>query len=265
MNPTVRPALAADADALVAVVRDGFDATFQETMTFGCTGMAQFLRDQLAIPPALCDSRYTVAAVGEQVVGAVDLRAAGGALVLNYIAVAPGHRSGGLARRLLAEAVAAFPSAGLSEMVLDVLTTNEAARRWYERLGFEPESETAWWQVEQTATPPGDARATVHGYPQAQAAHARFGFSQVDVATPTARHAVGRLGANWFRLTEAAALDDAALLDSLRRLDPQRRLLVLLRDDPAGAPPGGTLRATTSRMRAPLATLRDRLAGRTPH
>ena len=258
MSVEIRPATARDADGLVAVVRDGFDPAFQTTMTYGCSGMAQFVRDQLDLPAWFCDSRYTVAGVRERVVGGVDLRAAGGALVLNYISVHPEHRSGGLARRLLAASVEAFPAAGLGVMQLDVLATNRVARQWYERLGFRPASETHWWEVDLGDAPDAGAAVVVHGFPQAQAAHARFGFSQVRLAAPTGTYEVGRLGADWFRLTDAAALADAALLGALRWLDPRRRVLALLPPDADG--PGWTLRATTVRMTVPLPALRDRLA-----
>ena len=258
----VRPATARDADAFVAVVRGGFEPAFAETTTYGCHGMAQFVRDQIALPASLCDSRYTVAVAGETVAGAVDLRADGRALVLNYIAVDSRFRSGGLARRLLAEAVEAFPQDGLDRMALDVLATNDAARRWYERLGFERESETQWWALAPhvAGQAPGGG-VVVHAYPQAQASQTRFGFSQFDVATPAGRYPVGRLGAAWFRLTDDDAHADPAMRHALGALDPHRRLLVLLRGDEARtALPGATLHATTLRLQVPLADLRARLA-----
>ena len=261
----VRPATARDADAFVAVVRGGFEPAFAETTTYGCHGMAQFVRDQIALPASLCDSRYTVAVAGETVAGAVDLRADGRALVLNYIAVDSRFRSGGLARRLLAEAVEAFPQDGLDRMALDVLATNDAARRWYERLGFERESETQWWALAPhvAGQAPGGG-VVVHAYPQAQASQTRFGFSQFDVATLAGRHTVGRLGQDWFRLTDAGALTDPALPRVLGVLDPHRRLLVLLRSDHAGAARAAladaALHAMTLRMQVPLADLRVRLA-----
>ena len=251
----IRPACPADADAIVAVIRDGFAPAFQAMMIYGCTGMSRFIHDHLVLPDRLRDTHYTVAEAGGHVVGAIEMRNVGPDLLLNYIAVDPAHRSGGLARRLLLAAAAASAAPHTEAIALDVLTSNDVARSWYERLGFSGGGRTVWWSIPQLQRPRVAETATVPGYPEAEAAHARFGFSQLNVSTPEGRYVVGRLGDQWFRLTSAPALADPDLLSALHRLAPQRALLALL-PDTGGAPAGGTCRATTSRMRAPWPALR---------
>ncbi|HLL82215.1 MAG TPA: GNAT family N-acetyltransferase [Longimicrobium sp.] len=257
----VRPATAGDAEAMVAVIREGFAPELLDAMIYGCAGMGRFIRDELELPPELCDRGYTVAERDGRVLGCVELRRLPGTLVLNYIAVGAGLRSSGVARQLLLEAIVQAGGERYGSMVLDVFTSNDVARGWYLRLGFAAAERAGWWSVPMPGVDAGDALAVVNGFPQAEASQLRFGFSQVDVTTPAGSYAVGRMGTKWFRLTQAAALRDAALLSTLRRLDPARGLLVMLPEGqlPDEAAAGAARLAASERMSVPIPELLGRL------
>ena len=55
---------------------------------------------------------------------------------VNYLAVAPAHRRGGLGRKLMAEAERLLGEAGCPKINLQVRGTNEVALGFYERLGY---------------------------------------------------------------------------------------------------------------------------------
>jgi ribosomal protein S18 acetylase RimI-like enzyme len=56
---------------------------------------------------------------------------------LNLLAVSPGHRRQGLGRKLIEWLTATAMEAGVFRINLELRTHNEAARQFYERLGFE--------------------------------------------------------------------------------------------------------------------------------
>lgn len=263
----IRAASAADADELVAVIREGFEPQMQAMMIYGCKGMAEFVRDTLRLTSEYNDRVYTIAEHPEGgMAGAVELRRLPDALMLNYIAVSERYRARGLASRLLREAILQAGGDRYARMRLDVLATNRRARGWYDRLGFEPEFETAWWAVLPGEPSGRIPTALVGGFAHAEATQRRFGFSQLDIHTSRGSYAVGRMGDLWFRLTQPEALGDADLLEALAALDPGRRILALLRDGalPEELPRKVQSVARTIRMQVPLDSLLDRLAERSP-
>ncbi len=63
-----------------------------------------------------------------------------GELSVDFLAVAEGWRGRGIGTRLLHEVSALARAEGMHAVRLDVVDTNSAARRLYERLGFSPTS-----------------------------------------------------------------------------------------------------------------------------
>ena len=113
---------------------------------------------------------------------------------------------------------------------MDVLEDNTRTSAWYRRLGFKSEHRVDWFVIENAAT--GEATyGLVSGYPQAETCHAAFGFSAFCLATPSGAYRIGRINADWFRITQPEALLDPSVLPSLRALDPSRRVLAILDQD----------------------------------
>jgi hypothetical protein len=154
-------------------------------------------------------------------------------------------------------------------MSLDVLTENQQAIRWYNRLGFEDQEHSEWWDLGpcsslyRTGRYLGTGAGFVSGYPQASVSHREFGFSQFKVTTSEGDSIVGRLGENWFRVTRGEALADHAVFAALAALDPGRHVLAIL---PVGTLPKVVKRrarliATMARKTVQLDLLTERLQG----
>jgi GNAT superfamily N-acetyltransferase len=234
LDVIVRPGRVGDGPGIVAAIRSGFDAAFVELFIYGCSGITDFVEDQIRAQGLGCETTYTVADSAGDVVGCVEMRLRGLTLFLNQISVAPTWRSGGLGKALLGAAIRESRGQTCSEMRLDVLDSNLTALRWYERLGFKCEGVTVWWEV--SARPGSPPDYAVGGWPQAEACHARFGFSEFTLLTGRGEYRIGRLGNKWFRLVDQLALQDPECTMALARLDPGRRVLAVL---PEGSLPSG--------------------------
>jgi ribosomal protein S18 acetylase RimI-like enzyme len=79
---------------------------------------------------------FLVAEEEGQIVGSVMAGYDGHRGWVNYLAVAPERRRGGLARKLMTEVERRLGEAGCPKINLQVRGTNEAALGFYERLGY---------------------------------------------------------------------------------------------------------------------------------
>jgi len=242
MQPVIRLAAEADAAAIVAVIRQGFDPDLLARTIYGCRRVEHFVAGQIGAYSIGGETSFTVAVDPQgivpqgihppDIVGCAELRSIHDGLFLNYISVAPGRRGRGVAARLLAGAIEAARQPGQRQLHLDVLAHNESARAWYERLGCQRVSESAWWQWELQS---GDhAPATIGSWPQAEACQQAFGFSQFVLRTEQACYTVGRLGDALFRITDVNATLDPRVSAALNKIDASRQVLAVL---PQGALP----------------------------
>jgi Acetyltransferases len=205
------------------------------------------------------DTLHTVAHDMEGLAGCVEIRRLPRELCLNYIAVAAAGRARGLGRALLLAALEAPECQGYERLILDVFEFNTVALNWYQRLGFAVRHQTDWYVLPPLQTA-GTSWHTLEGFPQAEAAHERFGFSQFRLVTHNGNYAVGRLGTAWFRLTQPGALADVDVLPALARVDAHRRVLFLTKqgEDP-GLPSDTEKRLTTISMVIAVHQLRAKL------
>jgi ribosomal protein S18 acetylase RimI-like enzyme len=253
----IRPAAVEHAEAIVSAVRDGFDSRLLELFIYGCDGIVSFVAEEIAIQDRGGDAHFTVAFVDGELAACVELKRFPQSLFLNYIAVRPAFRSRGLARQVLHEAIAFAGTEGRREMVLDVLIHNAVPREWYERLGFLTTGCTTWWTM--PLTPGPSASVLIRGYPQAEACQRAFGFSMLNIAAEEHEYTVGRLGTQWYRFTNPAALNSPGVLAALTRLDASRRIL-LLTPETVVPSPQAELVAQSSRMVVDLDTLQAQLS-----
>lgn len=221
----IRSAVPADSQAILDVIRSGFLPEILELTIYGCPGAGAYIRRQIEGAGSLSDTLYTVAERSGRLDGCVEMRRLNRALFLNYIAVAPGSRERGLGGRLLAAAIQSTRVPGDSAMHLDVFEQNRPALNWYERLGFAPRNRSAFREL--WPNRPGRSRATVSQLAQADVCHREFGFSEIRIRTENGLHTVGRLGAGWFRLADAAALADDELAVTLPLIDRERRICAI--------------------------------------
>ncbi|MGX5696419.1 GNAT family acetyltransferase [Agromyces soli] len=87
---------------------------------------------KLAVQPEL----FLVAEAGGTVVGTAMVGYEGHRGWVNYLAVDPSLRGGGLGRRLMAEAERLLVERGCPKLNLQVRTTNTEVLAFYERLGY---------------------------------------------------------------------------------------------------------------------------------
>jgi|SRR5579884_4076431 len=257
--PHITPALPADAAEIARAIADGLDPELVRRTIYACAGIARYVRRQIHGQRHGGDTAYLVARDGDRLAGCVELRRQPSGLFLNYVAVRPEYQAAGLGRRLLAAAVWRAGAAASGRMRLDVFEPNRRAAEWYQRLGFRDEALTEWWELPPPG--PGPEEGFVGDLPQAQLCQRAFGFSRFVVRTERANYNVGRLGEEWFRLDDPAALEDTAVAATLARLDPGRRLLALVPAErfPPGRRDEGRLVVRLRRMGVEMAALRQRL------
>ncbi len=220
-----RPEYAGDIAIFLA---NAFPESIRELTIYGCPGISNYVEAQIRARHCGADTLYTVALDESRVVGCVEMRRLPRELCLNYIAVASANRVQGLGRRLLKAALDAPECHAYQTLSLDVFDSNQIALRWYQRLGFQLLHTSDWYVITHQQTTEAREGFLV-GYPQAEAVHDRFGFSQFRLVTSQGDYSVGRLGSKWFRLTQTKALSDEELCFSLARLDATRGVFLIAR------------------------------------
>ncbi|BDG08531.1 GNAT family N-acetyltransferase [Anaeromyxobacter paludicola] len=251
--PLVEAPAPSDAEAIVALLREGFDPPVLELALYGCPGVERFVAEHLRMGE-LSPYRYRVIRGRGGLLGVAEFRLREATLFLNYVAVSPAARGAGAGNALLRSMVAEARALGLAELALDVFTFNAGPLAWYERLGLRAQGERSFF----VGAPRPDEAAPpfrVPDLPQADAVHARFGFSELTLERPGRSLRVGRLGAGFFRLAGLRDATDAALHACLRRLDPGRRLVAAVEGGPP-APPGWEPRGVSRRMGVALEEVR---------
>lgn len=247
---SVRPAQDGDAASIARLFHENFRSEVAQLFIYGSSGAAVYIRMQLACPS--CESAYFVAHTVDAVIGAAEFRRQPGGLLLNYIAVNTDHRHLAVGSTLLLSAIHMMGfSSGLIR--LDVLEDNDAALRWYKKLGFIPTGSSEFLEITRT-TAATVSTAYVSGLPQADVCHERFGFSSFNLITASGPLSVGRMGDAWFRISDAAAIGMSEVYAALNKLDPERRLFAIL--PASGRPiPGAKLIARTLRMQTEIEQL----------
>jgi ribosomal protein S18 acetylase RimI-like enzyme len=150
MTITIRPALVADAPAVAALA--------QETHAIHAAALPQVFQPATATVATPDDMArlaerpghlLLVAVDGEAVVGYAHAevqetpdtpyKRAAARLHVHAMGVTAAHRGHGVGRALLAAVRAEAASRGMDGVSLEVYAFNDAARAFYERLGFAPE------------------------------------------------------------------------------------------------------------------------------
>lgn len=221
----IRPAEREDAPGMVEVIRGGFTDELLRLTVYGCHGIADYLSLQLALPRHVASNVFVVAEEDGRIVGSAEVARTGDTIVASYLAIREDQRGRGLGRVLLHGALEAARRSENDVFLLDVIETNRRAADWYKRLGFETITPNGWWVID---VPEGSPEGgVILGFPQAEAAHRMFGFSELRVSTARGEAIVGRLGDHFLRITDPAVLHDPEVWGIVRAVAPGRRLLVL--------------------------------------
>jgi ribosomal protein S18 acetylase RimI-like enzyme len=249
----IRFAAPDDATAIAWLFCRSFSPEVAQLLTYGCKGAPEHIRRQVEAGIPNNESVYLVAESPQGVVGAVELRRSPGRHFLNYIAVSPACRGNRVGTTLFLKALK-MAGAASGQLALDVLQDNEAALRWYTRLGFQTKSAADFVEL---ATPGATVGPSgfLAGLPQADVCQECFGFSSFSLITADRTFAIGRIGDSWFRLTDRAAAGDPAILGALKLLDPARRVFAILPASSAPASQVVRILARTERMEMEIPAL----------
>lgn len=184
-DSAVRPAVATDAADIAAILREVYPARIVESLIYGCRDIAKFVAEQIAVQEQGGEVCYTVAVCRDQVVGYTALRqfpdrhsSITSCCVPTFAAAASGaaccgSRSGGAKR--------------VTRGTLPWTCSTSIPRRGN---GIQPHESTSWWQASLPDAEP--ARLQLIGYPQAQACHEAYGFSQFGAIIDGGHFDVGR-------------------------------------------------------------------------
>ncbi len=247
----VRFAESTDAGEIAALFLGSFPSQVGRLLIYGAKGAPEFIRMRLAAPHSLAASKYFVAECAGAKTGAAELRRQPNALFLNYIAVLPAYRGRGVGAQLLLSALKALGVTS-GRIELDVREDNPRAMGWYRRLGFEATEAKDFLDLR----PPGGAgeEAYVEDLPQADLCQERFGFSEFRLIARRGVFRAGRIGDEWFRLTDPAAVASPSVFTALERLDPRRRIFAVV-------PGGSVAEAQVVRVLAKSRRMEAEIAG----
>jgi ribosomal protein S18 acetylase RimI-like enzyme len=145
----IRDATLNDAGAISTIYQQSTQRAYQAFMPEAAIysrlldRLEPFWARKLALPPAK-EHRLLVAQYEEQVVGFVEIGAVTSPLdvatedtgELHFLFVAPAFMGGGIGSRLLARATQLFHEDGYRQAMLWVFSSNQEARRFYERQGW---------------------------------------------------------------------------------------------------------------------------------
>lgn len=131
----IRPAVAADAEAIASVVRESWLAANGDILPNDSRTALSSTRDLAAFTAGEWQS-IRVALVDGQIVGTVGVNPAG---VIWMLYVLPGYQGLGVGSALYDAAIGTIKSAGRRKAVLEVLAANENAVAFYRARGWVPE------------------------------------------------------------------------------------------------------------------------------
>lgn len=228
---TIREARPGEGAVVARLIRESLSRSTEGLTIWHCSRVDRWVEMHLAAPGST--AFYLALDESDQAIATAEFRVARETVFLNQIGVIPSWQGKGIGGRLFAAGSREVSQReGATSLGLDVETANERANAWYRRLGLLPISRTHW---SLTTLQPGDAApARVEGWDDAERAHARFGFSRLQVHGNVGPVAVGRLGDSLFRLTSEEAWGDPTVHAALDRIDAKRRLL-LIGESPIGA------------------------------
>lgn len=261
-DPTFSPAQAGDGAEIARLL-----VLIQRSETLGLTIwssplVSAFVEDIIAgAEPSLGMKYYTVK-VGCEMEGVICLRDTGGRLFVDNLYFTRRLRKMRMSIRSTLESIRSYlKDFACQECAWDGWADNLPVIGWHRQLGGVEQYRKNWFvlRLPEKPGPPG----TVVGRDEAEAKHARYGFSTVDVVTSQGRRSVGLLGTHAFRVTDDRSIADPEFLAALAFIDPGRVVHVY-----SGSPelPGaGGAIATAIRMHAPIERVLRQLEGQLPH
>ncbi|MGZ9583857.1 GNAT family N-acetyltransferase [Paenibacillus marinisediminis] len=154
-------------------------------------------------------------------------------LHLNQLLIHPIYRGKGIGKILMLWGTSYAKERHLPGLSLDVFVSNARALSWYERLGFVPREKTAWYVQADVRSVESGAEPvySLINHDQSEQMHNNYHFSSLCMTTPSGTYRIGRIGTDYYRISEIDALYDDDLIAGLRQLDPRRAIVVMIPED----------------------------------
>lgn len=188
----VRPVVVDDLPWIAELVRSSFDPDLLPYLVAAQAGIVRWWQTVLEHPGSFPVTRFLMAvdAAGEPL-GYAELKTLDHHTgFLSYVAVAEAARGRRVAEQILAAYLREQP--GVDVMELDVFASNVAARRLYDRLGFEGVASSTWWGAPMAESPVDDEVA-IGDLHAVLARHRTYGFTDFVIDSP-AKPRFGVLG-----------------------------------------------------------------------
>jgi ribosomal protein S18 acetylase RimI-like enzyme len=256
---TVRLAVEHDSEEIAVVMRAAAEEEIQRITIIGCSGLNHYIHDQISTQER---DHYLVCADGHRIIGMSAWQHADNVLFLNHFFVLPIAQGRGIGRMLCQEGMLLLRKREEQFLSLDVFSANDRVKRWYRSLGMEPVLQRVWVQFPLVGREMGSTHdCKVLGMPDADRAHARYGFSEFIIESPHMTHTVGRLGEFLFRCTTFDIVEDGPALTVLAKFDPYRNLICIgsPKDISTGQLVRGTIVAESERMVGTIDDVMERL------
>lgn len=194
---------------------------------FSSPKVGDYLATLIAFPEWQTEHEFVGAWEDDELVGYAHCRRVGSAWHLNHIAVLPSHQGNGIGRSLWNSWIAGARQRGCHTLTLDVDETNLVAGHWYRRREM-VEIARSWLYHKSydpdTPSPESSRSVEFLDWPQAVAAHSKFGFSEFRVRYGETVWSVGRLGDAFLRIQH----DFPPCLEGVvRTVVPEASLLVV--------------------------------------
>ncbi len=251
----------ADAEAVAKLVRQSFDALLHPYLVYCQPGLDNYLRVVLVHPVLFPRHCLLVAEEQEAVLGFAEFRRLDdGRALLSYIAVDPDRRGRGIASRMMSAYVTSL-GRGQERLELDVFQDNVPALTLYERLGFEPVSESAWIVRELPATAGGGEPVELADAHGSLAALSTYGFCRLPVRRSGRVLDAGLVSREVLRVPDRPSFQDDDLLGEMARVMPEmRRALLIGPADPVPSTSGAGVLLRSSRLSADWRSLEGALS-----
>lgn len=228
MSIEIIPLLEADIAKVTHALKTMIASDIYGLTLYSSPGYSSFLRDFFSLPACFRDSYFFGAYRKNELLGFSEWKKTGDTLFLNLLFILPEYQSRGIGLMLLQHGRSLAKEMNCSWIELDVFASNQRACKWYAALGFDQIAMKHWLVGKNpSAHLPLSLDVVVKDYPQAIAAHERFGFSRFAVAINESEYAVGRIRDELYRVHASDLESCRDLFSVLNSLEEQRALLLI--------------------------------------
>lgn len=193
---------------------------------YGCEGITRYLQALTRLEGIRTADVLLGAWEGDILVGYAHCKALTDTWHLNYIAVRPEYRGHKIGKELMRRWVKMGKGRSYKEVSLDVAHDNDQAIAWYRRSGLVETERQHIYSTTVTAPVSGQINTEgleVMDWESAEAWQIAYGFSRFRVRYGEQCWTVGRLGNEFFRVTQRL---EPPLEKALFQLDASRQVLV---------------------------------------